>query len=68
MEPFNFNFFSISGWGIDLDYCDIEWSALETEITLSFLRLHPNIAFQTLLLTMRGTPFPHSSRYNGHLN
>ena len=21
--------FSISGWGIDLDYCDIEWFALE---------------------------------------
>ena len=20
----------ISGWGIDLDYCDIEWFALET--------------------------------------
>ena len=29
MEPFNFNFFGISGWGIDLDYCDIEWFALE---------------------------------------
>ena len=24
------NFFGISGWGIDLDYCDIEWFALET--------------------------------------
>ena len=24
-----FSFFSISGWGIDLDYCDIEWFALE---------------------------------------
>ena len=22
-------FFGISGWGIDLDYCDIEWFALE---------------------------------------
>ena len=21
--------FSISGWGIDLDYCDVEWLALE---------------------------------------
>ena len=27
--PFNFSFFSITGWGIDLDYCDIEWFALE---------------------------------------
>ena len=22
--------FSISGWGIDLDYCDTEWFTLET--------------------------------------
>ena len=22
-------FFTITGWGIDLDYCDIEWFALE---------------------------------------
>ena len=27
---FNFSFFSFTGWGIDLDYCDIEWFALET--------------------------------------
>ena len=27
---FSFSFFGISGWGIDLDYCDIEWFALET--------------------------------------
>ena len=26
---FNFNFFSITGWGIGLDYRDIEWFALE---------------------------------------
>ena len=26
---FNFSFFGISGWNIDLDYCDIEWFALE---------------------------------------
>ena len=29
MEPFSFSFFSIIGRGIDLDYCDIEWFALE---------------------------------------
>ena len=28
-EPFNFNFFSVTCQGIDLDYCDIEWFALE---------------------------------------
>ena len=30
IEPFNFSFFSITGRGIDLDYHDIEWFALET--------------------------------------
>ena len=29
MEPFNFSFFIITGRGIELDYCDIEWFALE---------------------------------------
>ena len=29
IEPINFSFFSISVWGIDLDYCDIELFALE---------------------------------------
>ena len=28
--PFDFSFFSITGLGIDLDYHDIEWFALET--------------------------------------
>ena len=28
-ERFKFSFFSVTGWGIDLDYCDIEWFALE---------------------------------------
>ena len=30
IEPFNFSLFSITGQGIDLDYYDIEWFALET--------------------------------------
>ena len=29
IEPFNLSFFSITGRGIDLDYCDIEWFALK---------------------------------------
>ena len=28
-EPLNFRFFSITGWDINLDYCDIEWLAFE---------------------------------------
>ena len=30
LEPFSFSFFGVTGWGIDLDYCDTEWFALET--------------------------------------
>ena len=37
MESVNFSFFSINGWGIDLDYCDIEWFALETNQDLPFV-------------------------------
>ena len=29
IEPFNFSFFSVTGQGIELDYCDIEWFTLE---------------------------------------
>ena len=29
IEPFNFIFFGITGWGIDLSYCDVELFALE---------------------------------------
>ena len=48
--------FSITGQGIDLDYRDTEWFALEmNRIILSFLRLHPSTSFQTFLLTMMAT-------------
>ena len=30
IELFNLSFFSVTGQGIDLDYHDIEWFALET--------------------------------------
>ena len=30
IDPFNFSFFGISGWSIELDYCDIEWFTLDT--------------------------------------
>ena len=29
------SFFSVTGWGIDLDYRDIEWFALETNREVS---------------------------------
>ena len=61
IEPFTFSFFSIIGWDVDLDYCDIEWFALiiiiifflqwilpwkQTEIILS---LHSSCTFLTLV-------------------
>ena len=29
MYLLNLSFFGISGWGTDLDYCDVEWFALK---------------------------------------
>ena len=29
IELFNFSFFSVTGWDLELDYCAIEWFALE---------------------------------------
>ena len=49
MELFNVSFFSITGWGIDLYYCDVEWFSLEIEIILLFLRMHQSTAFWTLI-------------------
>ena len=42
IEPLSISFLSIRDWGIDQNYCDIEWFALEMSryITLSSLRLH----------------------------
>ena len=48
------SFFSITGQGIDLDYCDIEWFTLETnrEHSVVFeIASKYCISFQTLLLT-----------------
>ena len=36
-KAFNFSFFGISGRGIDLNCCDIEWFALETNRDLSVI-------------------------------
>ena len=44
-----FQLLQVIGWGTDLDYCDVEWFALETNRDHSVLRLHPSTAFQTLV-------------------
>ena len=37
----NFSFFSISGWGTDLDYCDVEWFTFETNRDHSIFEVAP---------------------------
>ena len=58
VELFNFSFFSITGQDIDLDYCNIEWFALEMNRELSVVfEIASNTVFWTLLLTMMTIPF-----------
>ena len=46
----------VGAWtGITVMLNGMPWK--QTETILSFLRLHPSSALQTLLLTMRATPF-----------
>ena len=56
---FNFSFFSITGWGIDLAYCDIEWFALEMNRDHSVVfEIASKYCILGSLLTMMATPFP----------
>ena len=58
IEPFNFSYFSVTGWGKDLDYCDIEWFALETNRDHSVVfEIASKYCILDLVLTMMATPF-----------
>ena len=49
---------SITGRGIDLDYCDIEWLALEMNRDHSVIfEIAIQVLHFRLLFTMRTTPF-----------
>ena len=75
MEPFSFSFFRVTGWGIDLDYCDIEWFALEMnrdhsgvfETASEYCISHSFVDHDGYSISSEGIP-AHSSRYNGHLS
>ena len=62
MEPFNFSFFSIIGWGLDLDYCDTEWFALETnrdcsvifEIPYKYHILDSSVDYESYSISSKG--------------
>ena len=51
--------FGIRGWGIDLDYCDIEWFDLEMNRDHSVVfEIAPTYCIlDSFLLTMTATPF-----------
>ena len=54
----NFSFFGINDWGIDLDYCDTEWFALERNQDHSVVfEVAQSTTFWAFLLSMRTTPF-----------
>ena len=54
----NFSFFGVSGWGIDLDYCDVEWFALEMNRDHSVIfEIASRYCISDLLLAMKATLF-----------
>ena len=58
IELFNFSFFSVTGWGTDLDYSDVECFAWETDRDHSVIfEIAPKYCILDLLLTKRATPF-----------
>ena len=74
-ELVNFSFFSISGWGIDLDYCDVEWYALEKILDHSVIfEIAPKYCISDSLVDYEGYCIAsqgilaHTNQYNGHLN
>ena len=73
-EPFSFNFFSFNDCGIDLDYFDIEWFALEMNRDHSVIfEIAPKncisdsfVDYEGYSISSKG--FLPTSRYNGHLS
>ena len=55
IELFNFSFFSIVGWGIDLDYCGVEWFALEMNCDSSVVfEIAPKYCISDSLVDYKG--------------
>ena len=61
-ELFNFLFFGISGWGIELNYCDIELLALEInrdhsvifELVPKYCILDSSVAYECYSISSKG--------------
>ena len=53
-----FSFFGISGWGIELDYCDVEWFSLETNQDHSVVfEIAPKDCILDSFIDYEGYPF-----------
>ena len=64
IESVNLSFLDISGWGIDLDYCDTEWFTLETNRDHSVLfEIAPKYCILDSFVDYDG--YSISSRYSG---
>ena len=66
-RSFNFSFLGISGWSIDLDYCDTEWFALETnrdhsvvfETTIKYCILDSFVDYEGYYISSKGFIYLH---------
>ena len=62
LRTVNFSFSPISGWSIDLDYCDVEWFALERkrdhpvifEIAPKYCISHSFVDYQGYSISSKG--------------
>ena len=58
-EPFNFIIFSISGSGIGLNYCDVEWFALKMSRDQSVIfEIVPKYCISDSLVDYEGYSIP----------
>ena len=59
LEWVNFSFYSVNGWGIDLDYSDTEWFTLETNRDHSVIfEMVPKYCISDSLVDYGASPFP----------
>ena len=69
----NFSFFGITGQGIDLDYCDVEWFSLETYRDHSVIfKIAPKFCVSDSFVDYDAASFllrdSCPCRYNGHVS
>ena len=58
LKSIDFSFLSISGWGTDLDCCDVEWFTLEMNQDHSVVfEIAPKHCISDLFVNCEATPF-----------